>query len=219
MLRYVTTNDGKLTEAREYLGDEVTQFDYDYTEIQADDLGAVAAHGAREAYRRVGGPVLVDDAGLFVAGFDGFPGPYSSFVEDTLGVEAVWRLADSELDDCRASFRCVLAYCDGDPFDASPDPVDRADRAVAAATGARETESDGRAASVEGTNDEPNPVKLFTGIVRGELVAPRGDGGFGYDPIFEYDGTTMAEMDAAEKNAVSHRGRALEKFAEWYAQR
>jgi XTP/dITP diphosphohydrolase len=211
MLQYVTTNEGKVTEAREYLGsDNVTQLDFDYTEIQADDLGPIAAHGAREAYRQTDTPVLVDDAGLFLEGFDGFPGPYSSFVEDTLGVEAVWRLADAELDDLRASFRCVLAYCDGEPFDATPDPVDRDDRVVAAATGA-----DGP----DETEEDPLPVKLFTGIVRGELVAPRGDGGFGYDPIFEYDGKTMAEMDATEKNAISHRGRALEKFAEWYAQR
>jgi len=206
VLRYVTTNDGKLAEANEYL-DEVTQLDFDYTEIQADDLAAVAAHGAREAYRRADGPVLVDDAGLFVEGFDGFPGPYSAFVEDTLGVERVWRLTDAELDDHRAAFRCVLAYCDGEPFDASPDPIDRADRVAAAA------EADAEDAGTE------LPVRLFAGVVRGELVAPRGDGGFGYDPIFAYDGTTMAEMDPAEKNAISHRGRALEKFAEWYAQR
>lgn len=210
MLHYVTTNDGKLAEADDYL-DEVTQFDFDYTEIQAADLGPIAAHGARAAYRQVDGPVLVDDAGLFIEGFDGFPGPYSAFVENTLGIETVWRLADAELDDHRAVFRCVLAYCDGDSFDASPDPVDRGDRVAAAATGADE--------GGEENADADLPVKLFEGIVRGTLVPPRGDGGFGYDPIFEYDGTTMAEMGPAEKNAVSHRGRALEKFAEWYAQR
>ncbi|ESP87301.1 non-canonical purine NTP pyrophosphatase [Candidatus Halobonum tyrrellensis] len=210
MLRYVTTNDGKLREAREYLGDAVEGFDFDYTEIQADDLEPIAARGAREAYRRVDGPVVVDDAGLFVEGFDGFPGPYSAFVEDTLGVDAVYRLADRELDgERRASFRCVIAYCDGEGFAASPDPVDRDDRVAAAATGADPDDEEGRAL----------PVKLFAGAVRGRVVAPRGDGGFGYDPIFEHDGSTFAEMGADEKNAVSHRGRALGKFAEWYANR
>ena len=73
MLRYVTTNPGKVREAEEYLGDDaVAQLDYDYTEIQSDDLGTIAARGAREAYRHAGEPVLVDDAGLFVRGFDGF---------------------------------------------------------------------------------------------------------------------------------------------------
>ena len=210
MLRYVTTNDGKVREAREYLGDAVEQLDFDYTEVQADDLGPIAAHGAREAFRHAGEPVLVDDAGLFVDGFDGFPGPYSAFVEDTLGVETVGRLVARELDEPRrAAFRCTLAYCDGEEFDASPDPVDRDDRVAAAATGAEQDAEESRAL----------PVKLFTGTVRGRIVEPRGDGGFGYDPVFEHDGRTFAEMDAAEKNAVSHRGRALAKFAEWYAER
>ncbi|WP_224333668.1 non-canonical purine NTP pyrophosphatase [Haloprofundus halobius] len=208
MLQYVTTNEGKVAEATTYLGESVGQLDFDYTEIQSDDLGAIAVHGAREAYHRAGGPVLVDDAGLFVDALGGFPGPYSSYVEDTVGVERVWRLAEAE-ENRKASFRCVLAYCDGEGFAASPDPVDRDDRVAAAATGAeRDTEE-----------TEPLPVKLFEGVVRGRLVAPRGEGGFGYDPIFEHDGTTMAEMSTEEKNAISHRGRALAKFGEWYAER
>ena len=44
--------------------------------------------------------------------------------------------------------------------------------------------------------------------------APKGEGGFGYDPIFEFTdtGKTMAELSNEEKNAVSHRGRALKIF-------
>ena len=207
MLNFVTTNPGKVREATEYLDDEVVQFDFDYPEVQADDLGTVAAQGAREAYHAADGPVIVDDAGLFIDAFDGFPGPYSSYVEDTLGVE---RLAEvcADLDDARARFECVLAYCDGDAFDASPDPIDESDRAAAAATVAG-GESD----------DDGLPVKLFYGQVPGRIVPPRGDDGFGFDPIFEHDGTTFAEVTPAEKNAVSHRGRALAKFAEWYASR
>ena len=203
MLQYVTTNEGKVREAREYMDCE--QFAYDYTEIQHVDLGAIAAHGAREAYRETGNPVLVDDAGLFVDSLGGFPGPYSSYAEDTLGIERVQRLVAGE-EDHRASFRCVLAYCDGADFAASPDPVDRDERALAAADG-------------EDQSDSGVPVKLFEGTVRGRIVSPRGDGGFGYDPIFEHEGTTMAEMSTEEKNAISHRGRALAKFGEWFAER
>ena len=51
------------------------------------------------------------------------------------------------------------------------------------------------------------------GAVPGHITAaPRGDGGFGYDPVFVPDGgggRTFAEMTAEQKNAVSHRGRAL----------
>lgn len=200
MLTYVTTNEGKLAEAREYL-DHISQAALDYTEIQAAELEPIAAQGAREAYRRLDEPVLVDDAGLFVQGFDGFPGPYSAFIEETIGIERVWKLA-KELEDTSASFRCVIAYCDGESFDASPDPIDREDRVIAAA-------------GTEATDDSI-PVKLFSGVVRGQLVAPRGKGGFGYDPIFEYDGETFAEMGTERKNAISHRGRALAGFAEWY---
>ena len=208
MLRYVTTNPGKVREAREYLGDDVSQLDFDYTEIQASELGPIAARGAREAYRHAGGPVLVDDAGLFVDDLDGFPGPYSSYVEETLGVERVFRLVtadDGGEDVHRAAFRCTLAYCDGEPFAASPDPVDGTDRVAAAAGGSE------RQAGLS--------VKLFEGAVRGRIVPPRGEGGFGYDPIFEHDGRTFAEMTPGEKNGISHRGRALAKFAEWFADR
>ena len=221
MLRYVTTNSGKVREAREYL-DGVERLDYDYAEVQASELGPIAAHGAREAYRHAGEPVLVDDSGLFVDGFEGFPGPYTAYVEDSLGIETVQRLAARELDaPHRGAFRCVLAYCDGDDFAATPDPVDRADRSAAAAAGADTADGSGGNGSDEGgpTLADDLPVKLFYGSVRGRLVEPRGDGGFGYDPIFEHDGRTLAEMTPAEKNAVSHRGRALAKFAEWFAGR
>lgn len=209
MLRYVTTNAGKVREAEEYLDDgSVTQLDFDYTEIQAPTLEPIAARGARESYRHAGDPVLVDDAGLFVDGLDGFPGPYSAYVEETVGVERVGQLARRGDDPARAAFRCVLAYCDGDPFDASPDPIDRGDRAAAAAVG-----------TDEGDDATDLPVKLFEGVVRGRIVEPRGSGGFGYDPIFEHEGATFAEMGSTGKNAVSHRGRALAKFTEWYAGR
>ena len=217
MLHYVTANPGKLGEAREYLGDEtITDYDYDYTEIQSDSLETIAAEGAREAYREVGEPVVVDDSGLFITVFDGFPGPYSSYVEDTLGIETVWDLAQT-VEDRAASFRCVMAYCDGEPFSASPDPVDREDRAAAAAEDHAAAAASG--ADTDEQDDEPLPVKLFVGSVRGTIVKPRGDGGFGYDPIFEHDGSTFAELSSEEKNALSHRGRALAKFADWYAQR
>jgi XTP/dITP diphosphohydrolase len=54
------------------------------------------------------------------------------------------------------------------------------------------------------------------GRVTGHLVRePRGQGGFGYDPIFVPDGETRttAEMSPAEKDAVSHRGRAFRALA------
>ena len=59
------------------------------------------------------------------------------------------------------------------------------------------------------------PCVVVEGRVDGQLVfPPRGDGGHGYDPIFQPEGSdkTFAEMDAAEKDAVSHRGRAFDRL-------
>lgn len=58
--------------------------------------------------------------------------------------------------------------------------------------------------------------ELFRGELEGEIArAPRGAGGFGYDPIFQLaDGRTTAEISMAEKNAISHRARALAKARE-----
>jgi XTP/dITP diphosphohydrolase len=58
---------------------------------------------------------------------------------------------------------------------------------------------------------------IANGSWRGEiLTARRGDGGFGYDPVFldPASGKASAELTAAEKNARSHRGKALRKLAE-----
>ena len=56
---------------------------------------------------------------------------------------------------------------------------------------------------------QPPVVETFTGVIEGSIAsAPRGDGGFGYDPIFLVEGRTTAEMSEGEKDRVSHRGRA-----------
>lgn len=58
-------------------------------------------------------------------------------------------------------------------------------------------------------------VHQFEGIANGEiLTSKRGEHGFGYDPIFLPEGhqKSMAELTSAEKNAISHRGRATQKL-------
>ena len=210
MVTFVTTNAGKVREAQAYLDGPVRQVDFDYPEVQADDIRTVAAHGARAAYRHTGEAVIVDDSGLTIDALGGFPGPYSSYVEGTLGIERVSELARGEKDQ-RAAFRGVVAYCDGDPFEATPEPTNPDRRGQD-----RRAEQRSSATTDEQVTGGDLPVKLFEGVVPGTIVPPRGSGGFGYDPIFEYDGKTFAEMDTEEKNAVSHRGRALARFAEWY---
>jgi XTP/dITP diphosphohydrolase len=63
------------------------------------------------------------------------------------------------------------------------------------------------------------PTELFRGEVEGSLTwPPRGDRGFGYDPMFiPRDGTlTFGEMDPGEKHRISHRARAFAKLVERY---
>jgi XTP/dITP diphosphohydrolase len=64
--------------------------------------------------------------------------------------------------------------------------------------------------------------RVFEGRCTGRLAAePRGSGGFGYDPAFlpddVPDGRTMAELSVAEKDAISHRGRAARALLAWLA--
>jgi len=56
---------------------------------------------------------------------------------------------------------------------------------------------------------------IADGAVEGVIAdRPRGNRGFGYDPIFEVEGRTLAEMSAEEKNGLSHRARALRSLAD-----
>jgi XTP/dITP diphosphohydrolase len=60
----------------------------------------------------------------------------------------------------------------------------------------------------------------FEGIAEGSITEERsGEGGFGYDPVFLPHGSqkTFAELDIEEKNAISHRGRAVDKFIRFLA--
>ena len=62
-------------------------------------------------------------------------------------------------------------------------------------------------------------IKMFEGTLEGEIAREKsGNGGFGYDPIFiadEYPGLTLADISEDEKNAISHRGKALRAMAQW----
>jgi XTP/dITP diphosphohydrolase len=61
-------------------------------------------------------------------------------------------------------------------------------------------------------------TRTFEGICRGRILTePRGEGGFGYDPVFQPEGydMTFAELDPKVKNEISHRGRAMDQFISW----
>lgn len=62
-------------------------------------------------------------------------------------------------------------------------------------------------------------IKMFEGTLEGVIAFEKsGNGGFGYDPIFiadEFPGQTLADISEEEKNAISHRGKALRAMAKW----
>jgi len=177
MIYFVTGNWGKFEEARGILGD-VEQRNIGYTEIQADSLEEVAVFGMREVSEKVDGPVMIEDAGLFIETLQGFPGVYSAYVFDTIGNEGILRLLDG-VEDRRAVFRSVLGYAEP-----GMEPI------------------------------------LFKGELWGKIAhEPRGSGGFGYDPIFEVEGKTIAEMDLEEKNRISHRGASIRALKSWLSSR
>jgi len=62
-------------------------------------------------------------------------------------------------------------------------------------------------------------IRHFSGTIHGRIImVPRGRGGFGYDPIFDVDGRTLAELPLEEKNRISHRALALTAFRDWFMQ-
>lgn len=68
---------------------------------------------------------------------------------------------------------------------------------------------------------EGGSERCFEGIVEGAITtAERGEGGFGYDCLFQPEGyeLTFAELSADEKNSISHRGRAVARLAKWLNQ-
>jgi XTP/dITP diphosphohydrolase len=128
---FATSNRGKMDEAIQILrpfGISLRQYGGKGAEIQADTTSEVAAFSSREAARRAGRAVLVEDAGFFVDSLNGFPGVYSAYVWKTLGVRGVLALLGGsprggERARRRARFISSVAYCEpgGEPsvFDGS----------------------------------------------------------------------------------------------------
>ncbi len=66
--------------------------------------------------------------------------------------------------------------------------------------------------------DEKGVEHIFEQKCEGKIAYNlRGNNGLGYDPIFEYNGRTFAQMSDEEKNKISHRGKALEEFINYIA--
>src|SRR6266700_1249234 len=94
-LWFVTQNAHKYQEARRTLdpfGIRIRKLSSPKTEIQSVDLVDIAKFAAEKAAEKYNRTVVVEDSGLFVKALNGFPGPYSSYVHATIGVEGFVRL-------------------------------------------------------------------------------------------------------------------------------
>jgi XTP/dITP diphosphohydrolase len=175
---FVTTNEHKRREVQEILGFALERADLDLPEIQAIEPAEVAAEKASTAREALGGPelpVLVEDSGLMVDAWDGFPGALTKWLMRGVGNEGLLRMLSEDVDRSARAV-CVVAL-----------------------------------AETDGT------VRTFRGEVPGALAPePRGTGGFGYDPLFipEWSSMTYAQMGPG-KNKDSHRARAFGAVREW----
>jgi XTP/dITP diphosphohydrolase len=138
---------------------------------------------ARVAVAATGLPSLADDSGLCVDSLNGMPGVLSARWSGTTG-------ADKDA----SNNRLLL-----DQLSDVPDERRGAEFRCALALVLPDGEE-----------------RLQVGVMRGRVLrAARGDGGFGYDPLFAAEGydVSTAELSVSEKDAISHRGKALRAMA------
>jgi len=186
-----TGNKGKLREMQQMLAplgfDVVAQSDFNVPEADETGLSFVenAIIKARNAALHTGLPAIADDSGLEVDALDGAPGIYSARYAAGLG-GATTDAANNE----------KLLH-------------------ELAARGVHDAAARFQCALVFMRHAQ-DPVPLIAqgaweGII---LPAVRGNGGFGYDPLFFVpgEGCTSAELPPERKNLLSHRGQALEKL-------
>jgi XTP/dITP diphosphohydrolase len=194
LLVIATNNPGKLREFRELLAGSgfelTTPHDLGYS-FDVAETGATFAENAKlkaiAATKLTGEIALADDSGLEVDALDGRPGIYSARYAGGS------RTADGM--DEREQCRIVLAELEGVPDERRAARF-RCVIAIALPGG---------------------QVRYADGVVEGRIgYEPRGENGFGYDPIFVVDGrdVTSAELPPDEKNTISHRGQAARRALE-----
>ncbi len=111
-ITFITGNQHKVKEAKDIFdnfGIELEHADFGYPEIQGE-LVDVARFGAKHVAKRLGKPVIVEDAGIFIKALKWFPGTYSSYVQDTLGNKGILKLM-SDVEDRYAEFRSAVGFC------------------------------------------------------------------------------------------------------------
>lgn len=112
VVHMVTGNVHKFVEARLVLSEfglSPVMLNMDIVEIQADSVADVAKASVEDAVKKCCLPVIVEDAGLFVNALKGFPGPYSSYVFQTVGINGILKLMEN-IKERVAFFESVIAF-------------------------------------------------------------------------------------------------------------
>ncbi len=189
-----SNNKGKITEFEKLFAelklpvDVIPQGQLDIPDAIEDGLSFIenAIIKARHASKISGKPAIADDSGICISVLDGAPGIYSA------------RYAGNHGNDTANNEKLLN---DLKPFRQDGQAIEGMFVCVLAL--------------VEHAED-PLP-QIFQGFWHGEILeATRGEHGFGYDPLFWLPelGISSAEMSKEEKNKISHRGQAMQRFRE-----
>ena len=204
---FATGNPGKLREASEILGEGfelVTPADFGIMEDIPETGNTLLANSLQKAqylFDKCGCDCFADDTGLEVDALGGAPGVYT----------ARYAGEDKDFNKNMDKVLYELAVLEGEARMAAElglkvKPVSRRARFKSVVTLI--------------INGEKH---FFEGTLEGVIAREKsGNGGFGYDPIFiadEFPGMTLADISEKEKNAISHRGKALRAMAQWLAAR
>lgn len=113
-ITYVTGNWAKIASAKQYLEPlkyEIDNIKMETPEIQANDVTEVAKYSAQWAANELGIPVIKNDTGLFIKHYNGFPGVYMKYIDETLGVKGMLHLMKG-IKDRDAYIKEAIAYCE-----------------------------------------------------------------------------------------------------------
>ncbi|MGB3023819.1 MAG: non-canonical purine NTP pyrophosphatase [Candidatus Saccharimonadales bacterium] len=112
MITFITGNPGKLEELRRIFPAhmELTHQALELDEIQSLDMHEIVAHKLRQAYARVGGPVMVEDVSAELDSLNGLPGPFVKFFMKRMGDDALYKIG--AVDDS-VRIVCTMGYYNG----------------------------------------------------------------------------------------------------------
>ena len=202
-LVFATGNSGKLREASEILGEGFELVSLAQVGITEDipetgtTLRANSIQKAQYLYEKTGCDCFADDTGLEVDALGGEPGVYTArYAGDDKDFNRNMDKVLYELQRLESESHMAAEY------GIKTKPVSRRARFKSVVT-----------LIINGE------IRLFEGTLEGVIAHEKsGNGGFGYDPIFiadEYPGQTLADITEAQKNEISHRGKALRAMAQW----